>query len=187
MTDQQHPRNSLERPAGAHEESDIRAAPVAIFLVSLAVLVFAAFLVVAWLFSFFESREQARYVPRVGVAVDPELPPEPRLQPSPVQDLRQLRAAEEAVLHNYGWVNKQGGIVRIPVDRAMELVLERGLPEVPAQQPVSPGQAGTPQEIPGATQPVPDVGPQPSPGDVQPVTPGEETNRTPPLPEGENR
>jgi hypothetical protein len=54
-------------------------------------------------------------------------PPEPRLQKAPVMDLRQFRAGEDEVLNSYGWVDPAKGVVRIPVDRAMELVAKEGL------------------------------------------------------------
>jgi hypothetical protein len=54
--------------------------------------------------------------------------PEPRLQIAPREDLRELRSREEAELHSYAWVDKTNGVVRIPIDRAMNLLLERGLP-----------------------------------------------------------
>ena len=71
-----------------------------------------------------------------GVAPSPmleaqPLPPEPRLQANPPLDLKKYRAAEEAELGSYGWVDKPNGVVRIPVERALELVLERGLPARP--------------------------------------------------------
>ena len=56
------------------------------------------------------------------------LPPEPRLQTQPLEDLRRLRAEEEAVLTGYGWVDRPKGVVRIPIERAMALVLQKGLP-----------------------------------------------------------
>lgn len=55
-------------------------------------------------------------------------PPQPRLQSSPATDLRELRAAEDAVLTSYGWVDRKAGVIRIPIERAMELTSERGLP-----------------------------------------------------------
>jgi hypothetical protein len=55
-------------------------------------------------------------------------PPEPRLQKAPVLDLREFRAGEDAVLHTYGWVDPEKGVVRIPVERAMEIVAKEGLP-----------------------------------------------------------
>ena len=59
------------------------------------------------------------------------LPPEPRLQISPPADLQVFRRREEAELHSYGWVNRTSGIVRIPIERAMDLVLQQGLPTRP--------------------------------------------------------
>ncbi len=56
------------------------------------------------------------------------LPPKPRLQQDPHADLVKLRAAEDSVLLTYGWVNKDSGLVRIPITRAMQLLAEKGLP-----------------------------------------------------------
>ena len=50
------------------------------------------------------------------------------------QALKQLRATEDAILTSYGWVDRQKGIVRIPIDRAIDLVLQRGLPARRANQ-----------------------------------------------------
>lgn len=36
--------------------------------------------------------------------------------------------SQQNLLNTYGWVDKQNGIVRLPIDRAMELLLQRGLP-----------------------------------------------------------
>jgi len=52
----------------------------------------------------------------------PTAPPEPRLQTSPALDLKTLRDAEDAHLHGYAWVDRKAGVVRIPIERAMELV-----------------------------------------------------------------
>lgn len=79
------------------------------------------------------------------------LPPEPRLQPDPVRDMVTLRAAEDVALTTYGWVDRGAGVGRIPIARAMDLVIERGLPEptgpatplAPAQRaPAPPAPAG---------------------------------------------
>jgi hypothetical protein len=63
----------------------------------------------------------------------------PPLQISPPTDLQQFRASEAEQLNNYGWVNRTGGVVRVPIERAMELVAERGLP---ARAKGQPGKAG---------------------------------------------
>jgi len=57
-----------------------------------------------------------------------ELPPEPRLQESPALDLLRFRAREEERLSTYGWVDRPNGVVRIPIERAMEIVAREGLP-----------------------------------------------------------
>lgn len=63
-----------------------------------------------------------------------QLPPAPRLQPSPAsdltpeQELEQMRAEEEKLLTGYGWVDREAGVARIPVERALELAAEGGLP-----------------------------------------------------------
>jgi hypothetical protein len=56
------------------------------------------------------------------------LPPQPRIQASPSQDLRDFRVYEDAVLEKYGWIDKSKGRVAIPIDRAMELLAQRGIP-----------------------------------------------------------
>jgi len=61
-------------------------------------------------------------------ATDNQIPPEPRLQAHEPEDLRSVRQQEEEVLEGYGWVDQSRGTVRIPIERAMELVVEEGLP-----------------------------------------------------------
>jgi hypothetical protein len=68
----------------------------------------------------------------------PQFPP-PRLQSAPRGDLKALRAREELLLNGYGWVDRKAKIVHIPVDRAMDLLVQRGLPET--------AQAVTPAEL----------------------------------------
>lgn len=50
------------------------------------------------------------------------LPAGPRLQVNPDRDIERLRAAEKAHLASYGWVDPAAGVVRIPIDRAMQMV-----------------------------------------------------------------
>ncbi|HTL18300.1 MAG TPA: hypothetical protein VL793_13775 [Patescibacteria group bacterium] len=58
----------------------------------------------------------------------PEQQSFPRLQVSPRLDLKTFRAGEDEQLTNYGWINRSSGIVRVPIEHAMELVLSKGLP-----------------------------------------------------------
>ena len=73
------------------------------------------------------------------------LPPEPRLQQSPRQDLKAMRIREDWTLSHYTWVDKQKGIVGIPIDRAIQIVAQRGIPtqKAPAGLVLSQPRAGT--------------------------------------------
>ena len=131
---------------GGYERSDANPARLVHFAIGLAVL-----LVVVWwgmlqMFDYFKKVQQKD----LGAAVTPyeqgrPLPPLPRLQVEPVQDLVQLRAQQNDALDTYGWVDRANGIVRIPVSRAMDLLLERGslpvrpnAPAAPDRPPVAP-------------------------------------------------
>jgi hypothetical protein len=58
----------------------------------------------------------------------PGRPPEPRLQTNPRLELQEMRAEENAVLQTYGWVDREKGVARMPIDEAMKIVVQRGLP-----------------------------------------------------------
>src|SRR4029079_2607934 len=64
---------------------------------------------------------------RLGRVPAERQPPAPRLQVDPKLDLDRLRAEEYARLTTYGWVDRERRIVRIPIERAMELLADRGL------------------------------------------------------------
>jgi hypothetical protein len=61
-------------------------------------------------------------------------PTEPRLQLSSRADMALYRSQQVAELNTYAWVNKDAGIVRIPVDRAIDVIAARGLPSRPASE-----------------------------------------------------
>jgi hypothetical protein len=54
--------------------------------------------------------------------------PSPRLQIDPEHDLAALRDTEGGRLSSYGWINREQKAVRMPIERAMSVTLERGLP-----------------------------------------------------------
>ncbi len=56
--------------------------------------------------------------------------PEPRLEPHPAAGLAASAAKSEKELDSYGWVDRKARVAHIPIDRAMSLLLERGLPDV---------------------------------------------------------
>jgi hypothetical protein len=59
---------------------------------------------------------------------EPRLPPVPRLQQFPHNELYTFTNEERARLGGYGWENKAAGTVHIPIEEAMRLTVERGLP-----------------------------------------------------------
>jgi hypothetical protein len=135
----------VEHPDVRHEPSDVNVR--AIILVGIGIIVLAVILhILLWLlFEALSDRDVGFHLPPPPLAERPSapLPPQPRLQSSPRADLREMRAEEDAILHSYGWVDEQAGVVRIPIERAMELLAERGLPVRPAPE----GQGGR-QEVP---------------------------------------
>lgn len=87
--------------------------------------------VLIWLmFRVLADQNATRTAPEFPMAAGQEhrLPPEPRLQTNPRQDLRDLRDAEDTILSTYGWTDRNAGAVRIPIDEAMKLTVQRGLP-----------------------------------------------------------
>lgn len=92
--------------------------------------------------------------PKVSpLATERTLPPSPRLQAHPHQELLEFCSAQEQDLKTYRWVDQQNGIVQIPVDRAMELILERGLPIRPASQ--APAGSGEMHQVGTVDSPLP--------------------------------
>lgn len=59
------------------------------------------------------------------------LPPVPRLQQSPANEIFDFRRNEQQFLNSYGWQNRESGVVHIPIAEAMRLTVERGLPARP--------------------------------------------------------
>ncbi|MFZ0618779.1 MAG: hypothetical protein WBS18_07635 [Candidatus Acidiferrales bacterium] len=66
--------------------------------------------------------------PASPIADNRPLPPGPRLQAEPLKNLDDYCSAEANVLDSYGWVDQSVGTVRIPIDRAMDVLIDRGLP-----------------------------------------------------------
>src|SRR5438477_10741357 len=115
----------VESSSRDHERRDVDVA--ALFLIVLALFISGAliFLIVAGMMRYFQRQEPSRIT---GAANIPSTRtqdfPQPRLIIQPGTDLAALRAAEESDLNSYGWIDRKTGAVRIPVDRAMHLLLE---------------------------------------------------------------
>ena len=113
-----------------YETSDVSIAGIFRFGAGLLAVAVIVHLLIFALFRHFESRESARVPAEYPLARSQEdrVPPEPRLQTDPRQELSDLRAKEDQWLGSYGWVDRNAGVVRIPIDAAMKLTLQRGLP-----------------------------------------------------------
>jgi hypothetical protein len=119
-----------EPPAGIHHEtSDVDVRPLAWLGVGLAALILISIVAVKGIFELLD-RQQARndVVPPPMMIQRPQQPPEPRLQTTPVPNRKLIVEQENKLLTTYGWVDSKNGVMRIPVDQAMKLLVERGLP-----------------------------------------------------------
>lgn len=120
------PTEQKTHPGHETRDANLRAA---VLLGALMVGFTVVALVAVWfLFEFFVEREVRRDVPPSPLADSRPPIAGPRLQVSPTMGLSELRAAEQQILDTYGWVDRDAGITRIPIGRAMDLLAERGLP-----------------------------------------------------------
>jgi len=127
----------LSRPEERFEHRDINAWAIYKFGIALAFLCVLASALLFGLYRYFLAR-QGGPMPQELVNVDARrLPPMPRLQSAPITDLKDMRAAEDQILTGYGWVDQQHGVVRIPIDRAIDLLAQRGVAARPQNEPQS--------------------------------------------------
>jgi hypothetical protein len=125
-------RTRIVHPTEPPFDEEIHVRAIASFVVGLVlVLVFVSVLMLLYVKSFraHEARLDVPPSPFVDVAHRRQ-PPLPHLQVTPEKDLAAMRAAEDSVLHGYGWTDPKSGLAHIPIERAMQLVAQRGLPPV---------------------------------------------------------
>ncbi|HEX4120889.1 MAG TPA: hypothetical protein VH619_09755 [Verrucomicrobiae bacterium] len=126
-------------PARDHERRDVHAKWVVVVVAGLFVFGMCLHVIIA---GFMASLNRA---PSSSDAWDPPGPTTlanptfPVLQVSAPLDLQDFRRSEEARLSSYGWINRTAGIVRIPIEEAMNLVLQEGLPVRSATNKNAPG------------------------------------------------
>jgi hypothetical protein len=82
------------------------------------------------------DRRHAAPPPPMAEAARQQAPLEPSLQAAPAEDMDAMRAAENKTLQHGGWVDQGHGTVRVPIDVAIEVLAERGLPH-PKTPPLS--------------------------------------------------
>ncbi|HUY12384.1 MAG TPA: hypothetical protein VMX16_01985 [Terriglobia bacterium] len=144
-------------PVGAaavgHETRDADVNKLAIFGLVLAAMILFGFVVTEALFrySIHAGNEHRHTSPFENAR---QIPPKPHLLVSDPADYQHYMEHQTEMLNSYGWVDPQQGTVRIPIDRAMHLLLQKGLPtRQPGQK--TPG-VSAPFEIPRG-----DFGPPP--------------------------
>jgi hypothetical protein len=102
---------------------------IVVFVVILAITTFICQGIVVGMFKFFDRSAADADAPRAVMSAPAgTLPPPPNLLTDEPLNLKNFRTTEEETLHTYGWQDKNAGVVRLPIDRAKELVLERGFP-----------------------------------------------------------
>ena len=142
-----NPSNGSDARDG-YEHEDFSTGAIVGSLVGLAVMCIVSFFIVVGMYHYLESTQMDHVAANPMVPMKPdtrhmtsnpksndpmdvmevEAFPKPRLQRDDVQEMREQLYGEEAKLQSYGWVDKDSGEARIPINRAMELVAARGLP-----------------------------------------------------------
>ena len=127
--------NAKAAPSPDHERKDVDVVSLSIIVVGVLLGCALVFIAIFVLMHGLKTREPVK---TAGAAIIPTPQtqefPAPRLEVKPGANLAELRAAEDVDLRTYGWIDRNAGTVRIPIDRAMELIAQRGLPEVGAGQ-----------------------------------------------------
>ena len=125
------------------EREDLTAKPILLFLGGLVVLCLLVALVLRGMYSYLDSYENHHQLPQNPLVQSSDAStrdvapadiakfPEPRLESDERQEINEFRMQEEKTLNSYGWVDQSAGVVHIPIDRAMQLLAQRGLPTLP--------------------------------------------------------
>jgi hypothetical protein len=110
-------------PNGAgHEQQEVSVRLIVVSLAGLAIVTLIVFVLVVGIFRYFYDTDKTGEALRQGV-----IPPEPRIEVAPYEQLQQMRVKEDHILNSYAWVDKNAGTVRVPIDRAIDLLAAKGL------------------------------------------------------------
>jgi hypothetical protein len=121
-TDMEHTVHHSPNGAG-HEQSEVSVRLIVVSLGFLAIGTALVFILVVGIFRFFYDTNKTADALRQGV-----IPPEPRIEVAPYEQLQRLRAQEDHILSSYAWVDQKAGTVRVPIDRAIDMLAAKGLP-----------------------------------------------------------
>lgn len=111
-----------------HEVHDIQLRPILLFGLSLVIAAVVIHLALWWLMRVWTERPLTPSFQLPPAAVTPGPMQGPALHPLPASELDQLLSEQAQRTETYGWIDRQGGVVHIPIERAMQLLVERGLP-----------------------------------------------------------
>lgn len=124
------------RRAEGYERKDVEAGTITWIGILLMLVVLVAGFLLWGLFNSFSASETASDAPQSPLAAS-QTPPEPRLQPNETAQWQEVHATAEATLNSYSWINRGSGSVRIPIERAIDLLAQRGLPSRDTDAPPS--------------------------------------------------
>lgn len=130
MSKQRRTGTQHDHPGGqaGYEPRDFNLRGLIVFGIVLVIVCVASAVAVLWVFRYLDARlVQSEAVVSPMALPAGQLPPEPRLLTNEPANLAAYREAQRQQVATYGWVDKQAGVVRIPVERAKALILERGL------------------------------------------------------------
>jgi len=148
--------DDVRNPGVSYEPSQADLRVVLAFLLALGLAAVMVLLVLWGMFSYFRAKSAERGpLPSPRMYTSPPGVPQPQLQPNPVADYDVYRLSAGETLNSYGWVDQKAEIARIPIDKAMDLVVERGLPwKAPGTGPAPTAPNPNPAEgaMPGASR-----------------------------------
>ncbi len=119
-------------PPPEHETRDADVRKLAWMGVGLLSLIVFGFIVTELAFHYFVGQRPIK--PPTALFTRGQIPPPPLIQEHSGLELQQYLKEQNHILNSYGWVNRKAGTVRIPIDRAMALLLQKGLPVRPPGQ-----------------------------------------------------
>ena len=151
-----HKHEEIDTSVG-YEQSDVKITGILVFLVAMGIFVVVTAVTcygIGKVFNAYMNREDgpnSKWTQTVDVRQLGNLPSSPEMQnkiaemtktfPTPRvqlddgnQDIADLHARENLLLNNYTWIDQSKGTMRIPVERAMEIIARSGLPVAPAAQ-----------------------------------------------------
>src|SRR2546428_8808869 len=136
-------KHGATSPHGEFEREDLSAKGVFAFLIGLALVCMLVYFILRGMYAYLDAYQKAHQSPQSPLVKTTEADtravtleditkfPQPRLERNEQLEINDFRLEEEKKLNSYGWVDEKEGVVHIPIERAMQLVGQRGLPTRP--------------------------------------------------------